>query len=593
MLHKDISNAERAIAYFSMEIGIEAEMPTYSGGLGVLAGDTIRSAADLNLPMVALTLLHRKGYFYQRIGADGRQTEEPVEWVVDDFMQEMPERASVTIEGRTVVIRPWKLEVKGVGGFTVPVYFLDTNLPENSESDRTLTDFLYGGDQRYRLCQEAILGIGGVRVLRALGYGQIKSFHMNEGHAALLTLELLNEEIQRDGRTTVARNDVEAVRQKCIFTTHTPVPAGHDQFPIELVRRVFGSREGFWDLQDPFLLELATRVFGFIEVHGNIHNASETRLNMTRLALNMSHYVNGVAKKHGEISKLMFAEYDINSITNGVHAAAWAGSSFQRLYDEFIPGWRNDNFNLRYALSIPKEMIWDAHMVQKKKLIEQVNRESNLGMGVDVLTIGFARRSASYKRGDLLFADIERLKSIDAKSGSIQIIYAGKAHPNDWSGKELIQRIYQARDALKREIKIAYLENYDIDLGKMITSGVDVWLNTPLPPLEASGTSGMKAALNGVPSLSILDGWWIEGCIEGLTGWSIGSSGKDGVEQSGDRSKDDARSLYDKLEWVIIPLYYHDRDRFIEVMRHCIAINGSFFNTHRMIQQYVLNAYFL
>ena len=592
MLRKDISNAERAIAYFSMEIGIDAEMPTYSGGLGVLAGDTIRSAADLNLPMVALTLLHRKGYFYQRIGANGQQTEEPVEWVVDDFMQEMPERASVTIEERTVVIRPWKFEVKGVGGSNVPIYFLDTNLPENSEWDRTLTDFLYGGDQHYRLCQEAILGIGGVRILRALGYGQIKRFHMNEGHAALLTLELLDEEIQRDGRTTVARNDIEAVRQKCIFTTHTPVPAGHDQFPIELVRRVFGSREGFWNFQDPFFLDLATRVFGFIDVHGDINNASETRLNMTRLALNMSHYVNGVAKKHGEISKLMFAEYDINSITNGVHAATWAGVSFQRLYDEFIPGWRNDNFNFRYALSIPKAMIWDAHMEQKKKLIEHVNRESNLGMGVDVLTIGFARRSASYKRGDLFFTDIERLKSIGEKSGPIQMIYAGKAHPNDWSGKELIQRIYQARDVLKKEIKIAYLENYDIDLGKMITSGVDVWLNTPLPPLEASGTSGMKAALNGVPSLSILDGWWIEGCIEGLTGWSIGSSGKDGVEQSGDRP-DDALSLYDNLERVIIPIYYHDRDQFIEVMRHCIAINGSFFNTHRMVQQYVLNAYFL
>ena len=591
MLHKEISSVERVIAYFSMEIGLDAEMPTYSGGLGVLAGDTIRSAADLNVPMVALTLLYRKGYFYQRISADGWQAEEPVEWVVEDFLQELPVRASVEIEGRTVTIRPWKLEVKGVGGFTVPVYFLDTNLPENSAEDRTLTDFLYGGDSCYRLCQEAILGIGGVRILRALGYDALTRFHMNEGHAALLTIELLDEEVRRNGRVKVSRRDIEAVRQKCIFTTHTPVPAGHDQFPIELGRRIFGIRENFWDLQDSFILDLATRVFGGIEVNGDLDNISGINLNLTLLALNMSHYVNGVAKKHSEISRLMFAEYEINSITNGVHAATWTGTFFQELYDEFIPGWRNDNFNLRYALSIPKKRIWDAHIEQKKQLIEYVNHETNIGMGVDILTIGFARRSATYKRGDLFFNDIERLKSICAKSGPVQVIYAGKAHPQDRSGKEVIQRIYQARDALKKEIKITYIENYDIELGKMLTSGVDLWLNTPQPPLEASGTSGMKAALNGVPSFSILDGWWIEGCIEGKTGWSINRTSKE--EKPSKVMPDDALSLYTKLERIIIPLYYHDRNRFLEVMRHCIAINGSFFNTHRMVQQYVLNAYFL
>jgi len=589
-LRKDIANGERVIAYFSMEIGLDAEMPTYSGGLGVLAGDTIRSAADLNVPMVAITLLYRKGYFYQRISAEGWQTEDPVEWVVEDFLQEMPERASVNIEGRTVLIRSWKLDVKGVAGFTVPVYFLDTNLPENSAGDRTLTDVLYGGDSFYRLCQEVILGIGGVRILRAQGYDAITRFHMNEGHAALLTVELLGEEVQKAINAKVSRNEIEAVRQQCIFTTHTPVPAGHDQFPIELVRRAFGMRNDFWDLQDPFILDLAARVFGFLDVNEGINNSSETNLNLTLLALNMSRYVNGVAKKHSEISRLMFAEYEINSITNGVHAATWAGASFQRLYDEFIPGWRNDNFNFRYALGIPKRRIWDAHMEQKKQLIERVNRGTNLGMGVDVFTIGFARRSASYKRGDLFFTDIERLKAICEHSGPIQMIYAGKAHPQDRSGKEIIQRIYQARELLKKEIKIAYLENYDIDMAKMITSGVDLWLNTPQPPLEESGTSGMKAALNGVPSLSILDGWWIEGCIEGLTGWSIGRTGAE--EVPGEALSDDARSLYTQLEQVILPLYYRDRDRFLEVMRHCIAINGSFFNTQRMIQQYVLNAYF-
>jgi len=584
---------DRTIAYFSMEIGIDAEMPTYSGGLGVLAGDTIRAAADLNLPMVAVTLLHRKGYFFQKINADGWQTEAPVAWVVEDHMESLPERASVTIEGRTVAIRPWKFEVRGVTGFIVPVYFLDADLPENDERDRTLTHFLYGGDQHYRLCQEVVLGIGGVRILRSLGYDRIARFHMNEGHAALLSLELLDEESRKSGDTKASRKGVEAVRQKCIFTTHTPVPAGHDQFPAALVRRLFGSRDDFWDLQDPFFLDLATRVFGFVDIHGEVGDLSRISLNMTRLALNMSHYVNGVARKHGEVSKQMFTGYDIGSITNGVHAATWAGPAFQRLYDEFIPGWRNDNFNLRSALAIPGEAIWHAHMEQKRQLIEQVNRESNIGMAADVLTIGFARRSASYKRGDLFFADLGRLRNICSKAGPLQVIYAGKAHPLDQEGKEVIQRIFHAREALKKEVKIVYLENYDMDLGKAILSGVDLWLNTPQPPMEASGTSGMKAALNGVPSLSILDGWWIEGCIEGLTGWSIRERGEATGSLAGKDGSEDARSLYDKLERVIVPLYYHDRDRFIDVMRHCIAINGSFFNTHRMIQQYVLNAYFL
>jgi starch phosphorylase len=295
--------------------------------------------------------------------------------------------------------------------------------------------------------------------------------------------------------------------------------------------------------------------------------------------------VNGVAKKHGEVSKLMFAEYTIDAITNGVHAGTWVSEPLQRLYDRYIPGWKQDNFSLRYALSIPRKEVWDAHLQAKHELMEYVRRETNTAMDVNILTIGFARRVATYKRGDLLFRDIERLKSISSQVGPLQVIYAGKAHPQDQGGKELIKRIFQAKGALKKDIKITYLENYDMKVGKMMTSGADIWLNTPQPPLEASGTSGMKAALNGVPSLSVLDGWWIEGCIEGETGWSIGEKG------SADASKD-AASLYSKLEQTIIPMFYHDRDRFIDVMLHSIALNGSFFNTQRMVQQYVLNAYF-
>jgi len=564
-------NEKCTIAYFSMEIGLDPAMPTYSGGLGVLAGDTIRSAADLKIPMVAVTLLHRKGYFLQRLGPDGEQREESAEWVIEDFLKEMLPRASVTIEGRAVHLRAWRYEVQGVSSYKVPVYFLDTDLPENSEWDRRLTDFLYGGDQHYRLCQEVVLGIGGVRMLRALGHDRIERFHMNEGHSSLLTLELLDEEAKKANRKSITREDIEAVRERCIFTTHTPVPAGHDQFPLDLVNHVLEHCEVIFEIREVF--------------------CCEDVLNMTYLALNLSRYINGVAKKHGEVSRLMFAGYAIDAITNGVHAATWVSGPFRKLYDRYIPEWRQDNFSFRYALSIPKEEIWRAHQEMKKRLIHQANRETGSKMDVDVFTIGFARRATTYKRGDLLFTDIQRLRSISSGVGPFQIIYAGKAHPKDQGGKELIKRIFQGKERLKPDVKIAYLENYDMELGKMITSGVDLWLNTPKFPMEASGTSGMKAALNGVPSLSVLDGWWIEGHIEGITGWAIGEARR-GHEESSNEPRD-AQSLYDKLEHIILPLFYRDRDRLIDVMRNSIAINGSFFNTHRMIQEYVLKAYFL
>jgi len=565
--------AERRIAYFSMEIGLEATIPTYSGGLGILAGDTVRSAADLRVPLVAVTLLHRQGYFYQRLDSSGWQTEEPTEWAVDDFMTELPARASLTLEGRTVHLRAWRYDVPGVSGFDVPVYFLDTDLPENDPNDRTLTHSLYGGDQRYRLCQEAVLGIGGVRILRALGHRRLERFHLNEGHASLLALELLDEICAANHRQDITLDDIDAVRKQCVFTTHTPVPAGHDQFPLDLVRRVLG---------DPPALR-----------RPDIFCCDHT-VNLTYLALNLSHYVNGVAKKHGEVSRHLFASYIIDSITNGVHAATWTSEPFQQLFDRYIPGWRSDSFSLRYALNIPKNEIWHARLAAKRKLLDYVNHETNAGLDLDVFTLGFARRATSYKRADLIFHDPERLKAIARNVGPCQLIFAGKAHPNDEPGKQLIQRIFQAAHALKPAVHVAYLNNYDIELGKLFTSGVDVWLNTPEPPLEASGTSGMKAAFNGVPSFSILDGWWLEGCIENVTGWAIGTPSA-AAEFDPNRRRDqaqDADSLYSKLQDTILPMFYHDRDRFLNVMAHCIALNGSFFNTQRMMQQYVLKAYF-
>jgi starch phosphorylase len=570
-----------------MEIALDDDMPTYSGGLGVLAGDTIRSAADLSVPLVGITLLHRKGYFYQHLDENGWQREEAVQWVIEDYLKALPQRADVAIEGRNVLIRPWLYEVVGIGGFKVPVYFLDTDLAENDAQDRSLTDHLYGGDERYRLCQEIVLGIGGARILRSLGYDCIKRYHMNEGHSGLLTMELLDQEVKRAGRIKITQNDIESVRKQCVFTTHTPVPAGHDQFPMNLVRDVLRISEVLVDLADSFSSELVRRILRIPREYPDIRDVSDENkvLNMTYLALNLSHYINGVAKKHGEVSRLMYAGYHVDAITNGVHAATWTSEPFQELYDRYIPGWKLDNFNLRYALSIPKNKVWNAHMTAKKTLLEYINRETNCGMGMNVMTIGFARRATSYKRGDLLFRDIERLKYIAAQIGPFQIIYAGKAHPRDDGGKTLIQRIQQAKNAMKGNIKIVYLENYDLKLAKMLTSGVDIWLNTPQVPREASGTSGMKAALNGIPSFSVLDGWWHEGHIEGLTGWSIGDN--DGSDEAAE-----VTTLYEKLEKTIIPIFYHHNDHFLEIMRHCIAINGSFFNTHRMIQQYVLNAYY-
>lgn len=578
----------RTIAYFSMEIALESDIPTYSGGLGILAGDTIRSAADLQVPMVAVSLAHRYGYFQQRIDAEGWQKELPEVWPIEDLLEEMPTPVSINLEGRTVHLRIWKYAVKGVSGFCVPVYLLDSNCSENSEFDRTLTNQLYGGDWYYRMCQEAILGIGGVEALRALGYQKIERFHMNEGHASLLTMALLREQAQKAGRTRVEIEDLAAVRQKCIFTTHTPVPAGHDQFPLTAISQLL------WHGGDPagtFSPDTLFRVFGkrATEITAEKGKESIPEVNLTYLALNLSRYVNGVAKKHGEISRMMFAGYQVDAITNGIHAATWASPSIKELFDRYIPDWRQDNFNLRYAASIPRKEIWEAHREAKKELVALVNQRERGRMDAEIFTIGFARRATAYKRPDLLFSDIEHLRQIGRKFDTIQVLFSGKAHPADQGGKAIIKRIFEAKEELENDVVISFVEDYDMDIARKIVSGVDLWLNTPHPPMEASGTSGMKAALNGVPSLSILDGWWIEGHIEGVTGWSIASEPQTSEAEEGSRS---AKSLYEKLEHDIIPLFYREEDRYAAVMQHAIALNGSFFNTHRMLQQYVLRAYF-
>ena len=558
------------VAYFSMEIGLESGMPTYSGGLGVLAGDTIRSAADLEVPMVAVSLLHRRGYFFQRLDAHGQQSEEPVAWPVNDFAELIDGQATVDIEGRTVHVRAWKYCVTGESGHVVPVYLLDTNVDENQPWDRTLTDVLYGGDDHYRLCQEMVLGVGGFRLLRVLGYEDIRRFHMNEGHAALLVLALGEEKLAKQNQSDAISHElIETIREECVFTTHTPVPAGHDKFHETLARQVLGDR--WWAI---------LKACGV-----------EETLNLTQLALRGSLYVNGVAMKHGEVSHSMFPGYPIHSITNGVHAVTWTAPSFQKLFDTHLPDWRRDQLSLRYAVSISTSDIWGAHVEAKRTLVEHVNRESNAGFDRDVLTIGFARRFAAYKRAGLIFQDLDRLKKIAREAGAMQIVFAGKAHPRDRDGKDLIARIHEMRDALQGVIAVSYLTNYDMEVARMLCSGVDVWLNTPLPPMEASGTSGMKAAMNGVPSLSVLDGWWIEGHLEGVTGWSIGDRVEACLEPQPGMDACHAAELCRKLEEKDLPCFYKDRERFIEIMRHAIALNGAFFNTQRMVAQYLHDAY--
>lgn len=554
------------VAYFSMEIALDPSVPTYSGGLGVLAGDTLRSGADLGVPMIGVTLVHRKGYFRQRLDRNGRQSEESAQWNPEATLEACESKVSVSIAGRSVQIRAWNWSIKGIGGFRVPVLLLDTDLAENSDWDRRLTDYLYGGDGYYRMCQEVVLGIGGVRMLASLGYTGIRSFHMNEGHAALLSLALLEQRLGGPNLGAATQEDLEAVRRQCVFTTHTPVPAGHDQFSRDQMRQVLGP-------------DMAA----VLEV---THCCPEEALNMTFLALRFSRYVNGVAMQHGDISQSMFPHYPIHSITNGVHAATWTSSAFRALFDQHLPDWRHDNLYLRYAIKIPVEKIEKAHMESKRLLLAEVEAKTGHALDDHAFTIGFARRAATYKRTDLLFWNPDRLRWISKHIGPLQVIYGGKAHPKDEAGKALIRRIFEAAEHLRGEVQIAYVEDYDLTWGSRMTAGVDLWLNTPQRPYEASGTSGMKASLNGIPSLSILDGWWIEGCLEGVTGWAIGHGG-----ETSEDSASDAASMYDKLESLIVPMFYRQRSAYAEVMRHAIAINGSFFNTQRMLSQYVASAY--
>ena len=553
------------IGYFTMELAARSEMKTYSGGLGILAGDTARSCAELELPIVFVTLLSRAGYFRQEIDPNGRQIEQPDWWEVKRWCTPLHAMIAVEIAGRPVWVRPWLYVHTAPHGHQIPILLLDTDLEQNDPDDRTLTHHLYGGDDTYRLKQEIILGIGGIRILRALGF-DIHTYHLNEGHAALLTLDLLNhwrvapEDLAPDEEPY----DIPEVRSRCVFTTHTPVEAGHDRFSYELFERLLP---------------------GFVDLSALKRLAGEDRLNLTCLALNLADYVNGVARKHAQTTEHMFPGYRIHAVTNGVHVGTWTHPAFAALFSGHIPRWQHEPELLVRAMQLPEDAVWDAHRAAKVELISLVKAATGSDLDPETVIIGFARRMTGYKRPLLLFEDLDRLTAI-ASRHRVQLVIAGKAHPRDTEGKDAIRRVHELARELQGKMNCAFLPDYDMGMARTLVAGADVWLNTPLPPLEASGTSGMKASLNGVLNLSVLDGWWVEACIDGVTGWSIGDDASSAANE--DQA---ATALYEKLERTVLPLYYTDPARWHWMMKQAIGNVGYYFNSHRMMRRYATEAY--
>ncbi len=544
-------NGVPRVAYFSMEIAIHEEIPAYAGGLGVLAGDLMRSAADLGVAMIGVSLVSRRGYFRQEITPDGDQIEKPDDWDPARFGTRLATSVCVRIAQRDVWVDAWLIRIDSPHGGAVAVILLDTNVERNAPEDRALTDVLYGGDAAYRLAQEIVLGIGGARMLRALGF-TIREYHMNEGHSALLALELLREETTKG---TEPQQALQEVRLRANFTTHTPIEAAHDRFSYPLVEKILGE-----SIDIRLLRELT----------GN------DELNMTKLARDMSGMVNGVSRAQFEG---LFSDHRMRSVSNGVHSRFWTCAPVAALFDRYVPEWRSEPELLTRAASIPTAELLPAHAQAKDALLTEIMRRTGVALDPRKPILAFARRMTSYKRPDLLFHDLDALRAI-ARAHPFQIVVAGKAHPHDDCGKQMIRAIHAYARELSTDVVTVFVPNHDLALARLLVAGSDLWLNTPLQPLEASGTSGMKAAHNGVPSLSVLDGWWIDGCIEGITGWAI----------DGDHHRH-AEALYTKLGSIILPLYAAGGEGWAAVMRGAIVHNASIFNSHRMLRRYAAEVY--
>jgi glycogen phosphorylase len=599
--------ADHKVAYFSAEFGLHSSIPIYSGGLGVLAGDHCKEASDLGIPLVGVGFMYPQGYFHQRMSPDGWQEAEyePFNRLESPIQQALtpagaPVQIAVEIDHRTIVATVWQVRVG-----RVTLYLIDTDVPENQPWDRELSARLYGGDHNVRLRQEILLGVGGVRVFRALGLSPAV-WHANEGHSAFLTLERLREFVQA-GRSHAEA--VELVRQSTVFTTHTPVPAGHDVFSFHQIEQHF---EGYWE-------QLGMTREAFLQLGAHPDNPG-AGFNMTALAMRLAGHVNGVSREHGRVSRSMWRclwpglEEDrvpIRSITNGIHAPTWISVEMNQLYAKHLgPDWaeRADDPAIWHRITdIPDGELWASRQALKRKLMSFIRERARaawmqgrmqphqvLASGTlldpEALTIGFARRFATYKRATLIFSTLGRLQQMmQDRWRPVQIVFAGKAHPADEPGRQFIQQVYTFCKDHDIGGHVAFVEDYDMHMAKYLVWGVDVWLNTPRPPMEASGTSGQKATLNGVPNLSVLDGWWQEG-YDGANGWAIPASGHLGDSHSQDMH--DAEHLYRLLEQDIVPLYY-DRDRdgiprgWLQIVKDAVRTVAPRFCTRRMVKEYM------
>jgi starch phosphorylase len=607
---------EHPVAYFCAEFGIHNSLPLYSGGLGVLAGDHLKSASDLGLPLIAVGLLYNYGYFRQRLRRDGWQEEsysklDPTRLAlipVRDPATHEPLRFKLDIRGREVQVRAWRVDVG-----RVKLYLLDTNVAENSETDRLITGHLYGGDRETRCVQEIVLGVGGVRLLRALKI-EPRVFHLNEGHSAFLTLELARELIA-EGHTF--HDAAPRVRERCVFTTHTPVAAGHDEFQPSLVEYCFGRE---------YIASLGLEEQEFVDLGRVAPDHENHFFGLTPLALKLCRSTNGVSRKHGEVSRELWQEafpgltieqVPITSVTNGVHAPTWVAPLIRELYESYVAAdWdeRECEAELwsRGVARIPDAELWGAHRLLKKRLIAFVRErlfhtrvhlgESPESAGVartlfdaDALTIGFARRVAAYKRWSLILTDVERLmRLITDERRPVQFVFAGKAHPHDETAKEILQRIAQWKFNPQVMRRAVFIQDYDHEIARQLVQSVDVWMNVPRRPFEASGTSGEKVAMNGGLNLSVLDGWWLEG-YDSTNGWAVGEEHAPTGEHT-DEDTADADALYRVLEEEVVPAYY-ERDgrgvpvRWVSMMKRSIETLVPQFNSDRMVREYAQRIY--
>lgn len=613
-LKKYPENSNDLIAYFSAEYGLDETVAIYSGGLGVLSGDHLKASSDLGIPLVGIGLLYKRGYFYQKINGYGQQEE-----IYNDIDTELlPIKCVKDFEGKDLLIdvnfpdkkvylKVWELNVG-----RNKLYLMDSDIDENDDKYKNVTKYLYGGDQEMRIKQEIILGMGGVKLIKALGYTPTV-YHMNEGHSSFLTLQLIKETMEKKQVSFDIAKDI--VSSKTVFTTHTPVPAGNDIFPLSLIDKYFNK---FWDK-----IGLTKEQFFRLGMKPN-DDLNNSGFNMGILALKIAGKKNGVSKLHGAVSRELFGdvwpnvpanESPIEYVTNGVHTCTWLAPTVKKLYNQYLkPYWQDhitdeDTWNDIYK--IPDEELWKIHQSRKEKMIKMVkdstiNRLRQYNYSYDdisemvdkldpnILTIGFARRFATYKRATLIFRDLERITKIfNEKDRPIQIIFAGKAHPQDKDGKDLIRYIHDLSLKPQFKGKIFILENYNVGMSRYLVSGVDVWLNTPRRPMEASGTSGQKAAINGAINFSVLDGWWAEGYNQ-KNGWTIGTNAD---YKSYDEQDDaDSKSIYDTLENKIIPMYYEKNEKgyseeWLKIMKNSISSNIGRYSTSRMLQDYTKKMY--